>query len=1116
MSQIKEEIERWLKNHPQTPFTLNGKDESGGYDFTLEPNVLSWKLYVDDETGKPVQILCETDNPDLQTWAMLLNMHIADNPQRGVTDLLGRAEGALEPKYRPSPTANAPANGAEKATTGEVVEEQKGANPDDMEQEGEEKKSEGGANAVKSDISRWKKDNALDINLNLLAVHEDKLQAEATIGPEYYPFQIHFNAEWKPMFILSDASEMQAYVTSVNELLDQRAKDDPMTVADMLDMLALEFTSATRSARTSSPSFPTMITPYDRLKTRREEAENKAPQKDPTLLDWEEVIIPELRRFLYRTNAAHYEIEEWVRRVRAQMMLGNEKALLFVAKEILGGNRPSSKILPYFPLHLRERNYSLYRQSEPQEAGLLTSEGTNEATEKLREEWEMMKMLNEQNSQFTAGPSANDLYHWNIRLKNFDYDSDLGQDLTEYTLMVDPMAVSTAESGDVRVQQAEILIEMKFPPNYPETAPQFRLVRPGLRMLKPISSLNVGHGISVEDSVPCPDGEDVAEAASSSSTSITPSSDSMDEVNPLSFSMQIEDASKKGWNPNMSVFDMIIAIRESLAKSGARVDMTTATAGYGLPTVNSFWRKYTARSPASFNRPEVEQGGKIILPVSAIEELTRELDTQSDSLGFEGGPAYLRQSDSQKKESTIIFEVTGAEKRRLFCGVLEFTAEPGQVCLPKWVMDQLGIAEGQSVQLRRVNLPKGTDVKVQPHSAEFHNSQDNPKAMLEWVLPDYVALTAGETLVLTYNDKKYSLEILEVAPGRAVSLIDTNINLDFAPPLIGEIKPVASTTTPAEEEKKEAQPGATVGDLDVTELKEGVDYKVCGNCLKAVSAQSFAMHEARCARINWRCDKCGAVVPTAQRQEHLQTAHAPTKCDQCEEEVEAYLLAKHKEEECKQRLVSCEYCELKMPYISVFQHQMKCGEITEVCPECKQRVRRKDLVAHPTVCPALNRPAPAPVSSSFNLGSYAMRRSPSVFVCQKCSTGCDSIDDLQVHMLTVHHGEPEADNMLEETPSQSEKPLDVVEPPRDLKKCSASNCDKYETDQVKFKLCAPCKDVGKKVPYCSRSCQAYDWTQGHVSVCGKPEEQPTPPEAARSGETNSASAMDLEREQSQG
>jgi hypothetical protein len=82
-------------------------------------------------------------------------------------------------------------------------------------------------------------------------------------------------------------------------------------------------------------------------------------------------------------------------------------------------------------------------------------------------------------------------------LKNFDYDSDLGQDLTEYTLMVDPMAVSTAESGDVRVQQAEILIEMKFPPNYPETAPQFRLVRPGLRMLVRCSSASGEEAVSL-------------------------------------------------------------------------------------------------------------------------------------------------------------------------------------------------------------------------------------------------------------------------------------------------------------------------------------------------------------------------------------------------------------------------------------------------------------------------------------------------------------------------------------------------------------------------------------------------------------------------------------------
>lgn len=57
--------------------------------------------------------------------------------------------------------------------------------------------------------------------------------------------------------------------------------------------------------------------------------------------------------------------------------------------------------------------------------------------------------------------------------------------------------------------------------------------------------------------------------------------------------------------------------------------------------------------------------------------------------------------------------------------------------------------------------------------------------------------------MLTYNEKKYFLEVLEVAPGRAVSLIDTNINLDFAPPLTGEIKPMESAPVVAADDKKE-------------------------------------------------------------------------------------------------------------------------------------------------------------------------------------------------------------------------------------------------------------------------------------------------------------------------
>lgn len=87
-----------------------------------------------------------------------------------------------------------------------------------------------------------------------------------------------------------------------------------------------------------------------------------------------------------------------------------------------------------------------------------------------------------------------------------------------------------------------------------------------------------------------------------------------------------------------------------------------------------------------------------------------------------------------------------------------------------------------------------------------------------------------------------------------------------------------------------------------------------------------------------------------------------------------------------------------------------------------------------------------------------------MFVCPKCSSGCDSFDDLQVHMLTVHHdeGSPQPETAMNVDATV------VAEPPRELRKCSATNCENRETDEVKFKLCAPCKEAGKKVPYCSR------------------------------------------------
>lgn len=54
---------------------------------------------------------------------------------------------------------------------------------------------------------------------------------------------------------------------------------------------------------------------------------------------------------------------------------------------------------------------------------------------------------------------------------------------------------------------------------------------------------------------------------------------------------------------------------------------------------------------------------------------------------------------------------------------------------------------------------------------------------LEITLRSYSCLTVGDTIMVPYNDKKYYIDIVEAKPSPAVSVIETDCEVDFAPPL---------------------------------------------------------------------------------------------------------------------------------------------------------------------------------------------------------------------------------------------------------------------------------------------------------------------------------------------
>ncbi|EDW19261.1 ubiquitin fusion degradation protein 1 homolog [Drosophila mojavensis] len=159
-------------------------------------------------------------------------------------------------------------------------------------------------------------------------------------------------------------------------------------------------------------------------------------------------------------------------------------------------------------------------------------------------------------------------------------------------------------------------------------------------------------------------------------------------------------------------------------------------------------------------RSDVEKGGKIIMPPSALDSLTR-----------------------LNVEYPMLFKLTNKKKSRSsHAGVLEFVADEGKCYLPYWMMDNLLLEEGDILNIESVSLQVATFSKFQPHSTDFLDIT-NPKAVLENALRNFACLTKGDVIAIKYNKKVYELCVLETRPGDAVSIIECDMNVEFEAPV---------------------------------------------------------------------------------------------------------------------------------------------------------------------------------------------------------------------------------------------------------------------------------------------------------------------------------------------
>lgn len=117
------------------------------------------------------------------------------------------------------------------------------------------------------------------------------------------------------------------------------------------------------------------------------------------------------------------------------------------------------------------------------------------------------------------------------------------------------------------------------------------------------------------------------------------------------------------------------------------------------------------------------------------------------------------------------------------------------------MMQTLGLDTGDLFQIKSTDLPPASLIKLQPQSVNFLEIS-NPKAVLEKAFRDFSTLTKGDVFSFHYNDTIYDVAVLEVKPvtgNLGVSMLETDVSVDFAAPL-GYVEPTrasgSGTSTP--------------------------------------------------------------------------------------------------------------------------------------------------------------------------------------------------------------------------------------------------------------------------------------------------------------------------------
>ncbi|KAJ6439770.1 ubiquitin fusion degradation protein [Purpureocillium lavendulum] len=211
-------------------------------------------------------------------------------------------------------------------------------------------------------------------------------------------------------------------------------------------------------------------------------------------------------------------------------------------------------------------------------------------------------------------------------------------------------------------------------------------------------------------------------------------------------------------------------------------------------------------------------GDKIVLPQSALEQLLAATPTRRPTgatftsvdpfnpyrAGFSG--SHGQEENSQQLPHPLMFQlVNPINNNAVYAGIREFSAPEGTVCLSPFLIQTLGIEEGQlasvsegkteplvdltardaasaplRIAVHAKQLPKGTYVRLRPLEAGYN--PDDWKSLLERHLRENLTCLTRNTVlsVRGVRDETFDFLVDKFSPeGDGICVVDTDLEVDI-------------------------------------------------------------------------------------------------------------------------------------------------------------------------------------------------------------------------------------------------------------------------------------------------------------------------------------------------